>query len=166
MDFMQADGETLRISEENPPTNIFYGVSQGGIFGSSYTQWMKTSKLIDRSVIVAAGAPFSFLMSRSTTFPDYQRLLLLNIHTNRQLRLFISLMQIFYDGTEIGSVLNFEKETRQVNFKTLLQNGLGDSTVTTLGAEFMARAYEASVVPNNPREVFGVPEADNMDSVQ
>jgi hypothetical protein len=39
----------------------------------------------------------------------------------------------------------------------LLQAGLGDPVVPTIAAESLARAMGASTLPNNPREIFGVP---------
>lgn len=132
--------------------SIFYGISQGGILGSAFSSLLAPYKLLDGSVIVSAGTPFSLLMSRSTIFPAYNTLLRLGLHNARHVRIFISIMQMLYDTVEVGGVLTSNTE----RVPTLLQQGLGDTTVTNIASDYMLRAYNASTFSSNPIRTFGV----------
>jgi len=162
LDFINENGINLLV--EKTPTYAFYGVSQGGILGSSYTQLAKTSKLIDRSILVSAGSPFTLLISRSTLFPQYLRLLRLNIRSDRRIRIYLNLFQMVWDSIEIGSIINFDDDDDD-GMKTLIHTGLGDPVVTSIGSEFMARAYRSNTILNNPVKVFGIPAAANLETI-
>lgn len=53
-------------------------------------------------------------------------------------------MQIFWDSVEVSGVLS--PPLTEPHPETAIYTGLGDSTVTTLGAEIFARAYGAVIV--------------------
>ena len=155
MDFMKFDEIPIKQSKENPPRMIFYGISQGGILGSGYSTLLGPTKLLDGAALVSAGTPFSTIMSRSIIFPKYHKLMLLNLVQNRHARIFMSMMQMYYDSIEAGGILSSTKPEERV--KTLMQSGLGDSIVTTISTTILARSYDASIFPSNPKAVFGLP---------
>lgn len=123
-----------------------------GILGSAFSTLLAPYNLLDGSVIVSAGTPFSLLMSRSTIFPAYNTLLRLGLHNARHVRIFISVMQMLYDTIEVGGVLTSDRE----RVPTLLQQGLGDATVSNIASNYMIRAYDASTFSSNPIHTFGV----------
>ena len=71
-------------------------------------------------------------------------------------------MQMFWDGVEVSGVLS--PPLTEPHPETAIYTGLGDSTVTTLGAEIFARAYGAVIVDaeNIPRP-FGLASAQTAD---
>lgn len=152
MDFMKFNRDS--IIDTQPHRMIFYGISQGGILGSAYSTLMGKSKLLDGAAIVSAGTPFAAIMSRSFIFPKYQELMLLNLIHNRHVRIFISMLQMMYDCVEGGGALMSTKAEDRI--PTLLQSGIGDSTVTSISTQILARSYDSYIFPNNPK-VFGLP---------
>jgi hypothetical protein len=140
------------------PTSIFYGISQGGILGAGYMSTIGKTNLVQRGILGVPGTPFALVMSRSLDFVGYDQLLLLNFYNNRHVRIMLTLVQMAWDSTEASGHL-----ARPVNEpfpRLLLQAGLGDSVVPTIAAESLARAMGASTLPNNPRDIFGVPVSD------
>lgn len=159
MNFLKFRGKQIDTAGNTGPKYIFYGISQGGILGAAYSSLMG-SKLIDGSILGSPGTPFALLMSRSDIFPFYRELLLLHLYNLRHVRIIISLMQMAWDSVE-GVLAPPAGEKRP---RTLIQTGLGDSTVTTLGAEILARAFNASAMPLSPRDIFGVPVSPAVNS--
>jgi hypothetical protein len=155
MDFMKFDNLSIKQDENKNTRFVYYGISQGGILGSAYSSLLGPSKLLDGAAIVSPATPFSTIMSRSIIFPQYQSLMLMNLLHRRHVRIFISMMQSYYDSVEVGGILTSTKEEDRL--QTLIQAGIGDATVTTIGTEILSRSYNAVVFPNNPREIYGVP---------
>ena len=125
MSFMKFDGKPIRLNEERDTRYLFYGISQGGILGSAYTSLMSQTGLLDGSIITSAGSPLSLIMSRSAIFVGYQTLLLMSLHFNRHVRIFVSLLQVYFDGIDGPSVgLVGDSYGSNKEFKTLIQTGL------------------------------------------
>jgi hypothetical protein len=134
---------------------VFYGISQGGILGAGYTTLLGPTSLIDRSILGVPGTPFALVMSRSIDFLGYDKIMLFNFYNNRDVRIFLSLAQMLWDSCE-GS--GFLAPPHQRDYpRLLLQAGLGDNVVPSLAAEALARAFNASILPNNPRpKIYGI----------
>jgi len=146
------------------PTIAFYGISQGGILGAGYTALSAPANLIDRAVLGVPGTPFALIMTRSLDFRTYDRLLMLNFATNRHVRMFLSIIQMAWDSVEAAGVLAppYHETTPP---PTLLQAGLGDVIVPALAAEALARAYNATLSPNAPHDVFGLTRMEDSNRV-
>ena len=143
------------VIDSHSVTRVYYGNSQGGILGAGYTA-LAGPGLIDRAILGVPGTPFALVMSRSSDFAGYDKLLLLSMYNNRHVRILLSLVQMAWDSVEGSGVLAPPLEERFP--PTILQAGLGDPTVPTQAAEALARAYEAFLIPNNPRgDVYGIP---------
>lgn len=138
------------------PSYSFYGISQGGILGAGYTALSGTTSLIDHAILGSPGTPFALIMTRSEAFLAYDAILLLNFYNNRHVRVLLSLVQMAWDSVEGSGLL--AASVMETFPPTLIQTGLGDATVSTIAAEALARAYGASILPNNPRtNVYGIP---------
>jgi hypothetical protein len=136
----------------------FYGISQGGVLGGGYSAF---STDIERVALGVAGAPYDLLLHRSEDFDPFFAMFKIKFGDHRQIRLLIALMQHLWDPGEAGGWLRSMNELpgEGAPAKTvLLQNALGDAEVTTLGGHLMARAYGASTIGPQTREVFGVEE--------
>jgi hypothetical protein len=155
LNFMQFDGQS--VVKADPVRKIFYGISQGGILGSAYSTLFSNLnlKLLDGAIIASAGSPLSLLMSRSMVFPAYQALLLTSLHNNRCVRIFISLIQMYFDKVS-GPLVGLSGFPENKEFRTLIQAGIGDPIATSIGTEVMARDYKASVFRSNPNLIYGV----------
>lgn len=131
----------------------FYGISQGAILGAGYTEF---SSLIRRSVLGSGGTPFALLMPRSVDFGLYHSLLELNVPRARDVRLLLSLLQMSWDRLEAAAWLasaassrsdeDIEAENNERRKAVLMQAGTGDSEVSVIGTEILARALEATAV--------------------
>jgi hypothetical protein len=106
-------------------------------------------------VLGSPGTPFALILARSLEFYEYDKLLLWNFYDNRHVRMLLSLVQMAWDSVEASGVL--ARPVTEMVPPTLIQTGLGDVIVPTLAAEALARAYNATTVPANPRQIFGVP---------
>ena len=163
MDFMSfRRPRNLHRDNSTRPRYLFYGISQGGVLGGAYAALAGARNLLDGTILGNPGTPFSLLMPRSDIFPFYETLMLLNLRYKRHVRVVLSLMQIFWDSVEVSGVLS--PPLTEPHPETAIYTGLGDSTVTTLGAEVLARAYGAVVVEgeNNLRP-FGLTSAQTGD---
>ena len=150
--------------DDKGPVSIFYGISQGGILGAGYLALSGATGLIERGILGVPGAPFALIMTRSLEFQGYDALLLLNFYNNRHVRILLSLVQMAWDPTEGGGTLAIP--VRETFPRMLLQAGLGDATVPTIAAEALARGLGAVTLPNNPREIFGIPVAKKKGNPQ
>jgi hypothetical protein len=150
--------QAIRTYDDEVPISVFYGSSQGGILGSGYSALLGPTGLIERGILGVPGTSFSLVMSRSSSFETYDALMTKNFYNNRHVRLVLTVMQMGWDPVEAAGMLAPPVEERYP--RMLLQAGLGDATVPTIAAEALARAYGASTLPNNPRHIFGIPEAE------
>ena len=142
------------------PAHVFYGISQGGILGAGYTALSGVTGLIDRSIIGSGGTSFALVMTRSRDFLLYDHLLLINFYTNRHVRMLLALVQMAWDSVEGSGVLAQPVIERYP--ATLLQAGIGDGIVSSYSSEVLSRAYNASMLVNNPSHVFGLPITKNI----
>jgi hypothetical protein len=187
---------------------VFYGISQGGILGGGYTaaaaaagfapeEAARSEKepnnphprstgthILDKSVLGVPGTPFSLILSRSSDFIVYDKLMLLNFYNNRHVRIYLSMLQMAFDSisaaahlapTSSTSVTGTDNETIMVNGDdsdrsyyhhrplppVLMQAALGDAEVTSIAAEILARAYSVPILTSNPRSpIFGLRTMD------
>jgi hypothetical protein len=146
--------KAVPIFNKTAPAFIFYGVSQGGILGSGYSSISGATGLIDRSIIGSGGTPFALILTRSRDFLVYDKLLLLNFYSNRDIRMLLTLVQMAWDPVEASGALALP--VNEPFPRVLLQAGLGDVIVSTTASEVLSRAFNASTLPNHPRQVFGI----------
>ena len=78
------------------------------------------------------------------------------------------MLQLALDPVEASGLL--APPTKEPHPPLLLQSGLGDATMPKMATEILARTYNASVLPNNPRkDILGittVPPAAATNSVR
>lgn len=152
--WLRIGGSTLPTFRQEPPTSVFYGISQGGILGGGYMALAGKTKLIDRGILGVPGTPFALVMTRSLDFAGYDQLMLLNFYNNRHVRILLSLVQMGWDSVEASGLL--AEPLLEPLPRVLLQAGLGDPVVPTSAAEALTRAMHGMTLPTNPRDVYGV----------
>lgn len=137
------------------PEYVFYGNSQGGILGAGYNAFVGEANVISRTILGVPGTPFALVIGRSAIFEKFKDFLLLNLYHHRHTRILLSLFQMGWDTVEASGLL-----AQPVNYESiprvLMQSGVGDSIVTSIATESLARAYRASLLPSNTRKIFGL----------
>jgi len=139
-----------------PPT--YYGNSQGGIIGAAY---MALTQDIERGVLGVAGMPYSLLLARSFDFELFLIALQDQFDDDRDIALLVAIMQNAWDPGEAGGYAHFTTTSPLPDtppHEVLVQVGIGDAQVTTLGAHLMARAYGAPTLAPAVRPIWGVDE--------
>ena len=157
LEWLKTDGRAIVTESDERPASVFYGISQGGILGGGYMALSGATGLIDRGVLGSPGTPFTSILTRSLLFTGYDTLLLFNFYNNRHVRIILSLIQMGWDSVESCGLL--APPVSEPLPRILLQTGLGDSIVPSIACEAMARAMNASTLPQNPRSIFGIPTA-------
>jgi len=150
---LQEDGVLLY----DPAELFYYGNSQGSILGGAY---VPLSQRIERGVFGVGGMPYSLLLTRSYDFELYFMLLRAQYDSDMDISLMIALMQMLWSPGE-GSGWAWYMNQRPLDDLTdpkqvLIQVGIGDAQVPTLGAHIQARAWGASLVDPPVRDVWGL----------
>jgi hypothetical protein len=151
--YLQQDGVLLY----DPGTLHYYGNSQGSILGGAY---VPLSQRIERGVFGVGGMPYSLLLTRSYDFELYFILLRGQYASDMDISLMIGLMQMLWSPGE-GSGWAWYMNQRPLDDLTpskqvLIQVGIGDAQVPTLGAHIQARAWGASLVDPPTRDIWGL----------
>ncbi len=152
-DYLMVDG----ISLIDTSHLYFYGNSQGAILGGAY---MALSPDISRAVLGVGGTPFSLLLTRSTNFDVFLSIFQEVYPSWTDISVLLALVQTIWDPGESAGWARYITEqpvddtvpTKNV----LLQAGIGDAQVPTLGAQNLARACTAWLVEPSARPVWGL----------
>ena len=136
----------------------YYGNSQGGILGAGY---VGMSTQIERAVLGVGGMPYAVLLPRSADFDPFFLIFNAKFEDHRDIAFLIGAFQTLWDvgeGAGWARSMVTEPGEGQSPKDVLMQVGIGDAQVTTLGAHIMARAYGASLVTPQTREIWGLSE--------
>jgi len=137
----------------------FYGNSQGSILGGGY---VAMSPDIERAVFGVGGTPYSLLLTRSHDFELYFMMLRAKYDDDMDISLLIALMQMLWDPGESAGWAHYMNELSLDGVtpakQTLIQVGIADAQVPTLGAHVQARSWGASLVEPASRAVWGLEE--------
>ncbi len=152
-------GEPAR-SLVDPGNVVYYGLSQGGIFGTSV---VALDPAIERGVVGVGGANYSLMLERSSDWPTYRTILLGAYDDTLDMVLLINLMQMRWDKTE-GSgyahlVLTGDKLGTGPN-QLLMHMGLGDDEVPNLASYWQARTMGIPLLTPSPDAPWGIPAMD------
>lgn len=168
-------------------SSYFIGQSMGGILGSGYTRINQ----YDNSVLLVSANPFSFILGRSSLFKYFIYLLKCQFESVTDMRIGLTILQVvpfpscivdIFSYPPICLLLLFDLQIvfdkaegsgwsisyTNSTFKyynnvgsTLLQVGLGDATVTTIGSDILARNMNATTIS----PTFFIPdELTNVDA--
>jgi hypothetical protein len=138
--------------------HVYYGNSQGGIMGGAY---LAMSPDLDRGILGVPGMPYSLLLDRSHDFDPFFDLFKAKFLDHRDISFCIETFEALWEPAEAGGWaydMNRDVADGMQAKQVLIQSGLGDAQVTTLGAEMMARAYGAKTISPQTQPIFGVEE--------
>jgi hypothetical protein len=156
--YLQSGGVSLVDTTSQIP---FYGISQGGVVGGGY---VASSPFLRKAALGVPGSPFALLLSRSHDFDVFHALFNLNFYGWRDIRLTLCLMQQLWDQGESAGWLDYMNQETPLGVpkkQVLIQDAHGDAQVTILGAQIMARAYNASNIAPAVESVWGLQETSN-----
>ena len=134
----------------------FYGQSLGGIYGSTY---LTLSPIITRGVLLVPGQAMTFIMPRSNAYDSFKVLLTGTFYDDRRLPLVLDLIQMLWDRVEPTGYTKYMRTAEipgTIPHEVLIMDTIGDQTVSTLGAQIMARAIDIPLVGEQARPVFGL----------
>lgn len=145
----------------DPTSPRYLGASLGGIYGSVY---LTLSPDIDRGVLVVPGQPFGLLLPRNgSTYPAlYLYFANVSLLDGASVPLGMGLVQMLWDRSEPNGYAHLMLEDPEGTLPfahdhhVLVMDAIGDKTVTTLGAQIMARTLGLPMLAPNPRPVFGL----------
>ena len=139
------------------PTNVvYYGLSQGGIFGTSVLAYDPT---LTQGVLGVGAANYSMLLDRSTDWPRYRSILSAAYPDSLDDTMLLSLFQMRWDKTEgagiVNSVLAGTPTSPQPK-QLLMQIALSDNQVPNIGSYWQARSMGIPVLGPTPVTPWGL----------
>ena len=140
----------------NPEQAFYYGNSQGAILGGAY---IGLSPDIERATLGVGGAPYHILLNRSYDFEPFFLLYKTMYPDPLDVQLLLALGQQVWDSGETSGYLNSVTKDPLPDTPekdVLLQVAIADAQVTTLGAHIMARGYDAVLIEEPARPVWGL----------
>ena len=139
------------------PTRVYYyGLSQGGILGTSVMAYEPT---ITRAVLGVGAANYSLLLDRSADWPQYRIILQGGYPDALDDELVISLCQMRWDKTEGSGIVNSVQAGTATGVppkQILMQVALSDDQVPNVGSWWQARSMNIPVMGPSPTVPWGL----------
>lgn len=158
---MEPDPEdaSAMVSLIDPDRAYYYGNSQGAILGGAY---IGLSDQFERATLGVGGTPYHLLLNRSADFDPFFLIFKTMYPDPLDVQYILAMNQTLWDAGEASGYVN------TVNLAplpgtpakdVLLQVAIADAQVTTLGAHIMARSYDAPLIEDPARPVWGLETA-------
>ena len=158
--FVRTNGSSL----VDPNKVYYYGISQGGIMGTTVCA---IDPVIKRCVVQVGAINYSTLLERSADWPQY-RIVLEGGYTDPLLIAFsINLLQQEWDRTEpvaVADVITGEGFPDTGPKQVFMQIGIADDQVPNVGSELQARTMGIPVITPTPYTPYGLAEATTAQS--
>lgn len=150
-------GRCLSTTSDNI---YYYGISNGGIQGTTF---MALSPDVIRGVVGVPGAVWSMMFQRNEIWGDMSLLLTISYPDLLDQQVLLALVQNFFDYTD---PINFGPHTVKDPLpgtplkRMIVQESIGDSQVTNIATETLARTMEIPVMAPQPltSPIFGIPQ--------
>ena len=140
----------------DPARVHYYGLSQGGIFGTAVMAYEPT---ITRGVLGVGAANYSMLLDRSNDWPTYQTILNGAYPDLLDVTLAIGLFQMRWDkieGAGIAHVVAAGTPTGVPPKQILMQVAIADEQVPNIGSWWQARTMNIPVLGPSPTTPWGL----------
>ena len=144
------------VSVVDPADVVYYGLSQGAIFGTAVMAYEPT---MTRAVLGVGGANYSTLLERSADWPTYRNILNGGYPDALDDTLLVGLFQMRWDKVEGSGVANTVltgTATGTPPKQLLMQIALGDDQVPNLGSYWQARTMGIPVMSPTPFLPWGL----------
>lgn len=153
------DGTDATASVVDPSKFHYYGISQGGIMGTTVCA---IDPKIERCVLQVGAINYSLLLERSHDWPQYRTTLEGAFPSPLDQALIVSLMQIQWDRTEPTSVADIivgDGFPGTPPKSVFMQIAIADDEVSNLASEYQARTMGIPVLTPSPYTPYGVEES-------
>jgi hypothetical protein len=140
----------------DPAKVSYYGLSQGGIFGTTVMAYEPT---VTRAVLGVGAANYSTLLERSTDWGRFRTLLASGYPDPLDIVMAVSLFQMRWDKTEGSGVANTVLEGTPTGVppkQILMQIALGDQEVPNIGSYWQARTMGIPILGDTPTTPWGL----------
>lgn len=140
----------------DPSKFYYYGISQGGIMGTTVCA---IDPVIDRCVVQVGAINYSLLLERSRDWPTYRTTLIGAYPDPLDVALLLNLMQMQWDRTEptaVADVITTSGFPMTKAKQVLMQIAIADDEVANIGSEYQARTMGIPVLTPSPYVPFGL----------
>ena len=141
----------------DPAKVYYYGLAQGGIFGTALLAYEPS---IARGALGVAAANYSTLLERSTDWAMYRQFLAVSYPDPLDLAMAVGLFQMRWDkveGTGVANTVLAGEPTGVPAKQILIQIALGDDQVANLGSYWLARTMAIPILGPTPAAPWGLP---------
>ena len=153
------DGTAGTASVVDPSKFHYYGISQGGIMGTTVCA---IDPKIERCVLQVGAINYSLLLERSHDWPQYRTTLEGAFPSPLDQALIVSLMQIQWDRTEptaVADVILGDGFPGTPPKSVFMQIAIADDEVSNLASEYQARTMGVPVLMPSPYVPHGLAQA-------
>lgn len=153
--FVKPAGEA-EVSMVDPSKIYYYGISQGGIMGTTVCA---IDPLLEKCVVQVGAINYSLLLERSRDWPQYRTTLIGAYPDALDAVLMINLMQQQWDRTEptgVADVITTTGFPGTPAKKIFMQVAIADDEVSNLGSEYQARTMGIPVLTPSPYLPYGL----------
>jgi hypothetical protein len=156
--------ESLWVDDQNQsyvdPTKIYYyGLSQGGIFGTTF---MAYDPVIERGVVGVGAINYSLMLERSSNWPTYRLIMAGAYQDKLDVAVLIGIMQMMWDATDPVGSAHLALEPGAIpgtpDKQLIMQIGVADNQVPNVASEYQARTMGMPILGPAPYEPYEVPE--------
>ncbi|MDP3278512.1 MAG: hypothetical protein Q8Q09_25200 [Deltaproteobacteria bacterium] len=152
-------------SSIDPARAYYYGISLGGIMGTSF---LAHDPDCERGVVNVAGSTWSLLFQRNHGWTSFRVPIAMGYPTPDAQQLMLAIAQSFFDTTDpihAAAHMFVDRLPGVPERKILYQITLGDSQVTNLGAFAAARTMALPLLTPSPAAPYGIePRMGPLDS--
>jgi hypothetical protein len=140
------------------PSNVtYYGLSQGGIFGTTVMAYEPT---ITRAVLGVGAANYSTLLERSSDWGSYRTILAASYRDPLDITMAVGLFQMRWDKTEGAGVVHTVLAGTPTGVppkQILMQIAIADDEVANIASYWQARSMGIPVLGPSPVMPWGLP---------
>lgn len=141
----------------DPARVYYYGLSQGGIFGTAIMAYEPT---VTRGVLGVAAANYSMLLERSSDWTLYRRVLAGSYPDPLDVTMAVGLFQMRWDkveGSGVAGTVLAGATTGVPAKQILIQIAIGDDEVANVASYWLARTMAVPVLGPTPTTPWGLP---------
>ncbi|HEY5927613.1 MAG TPA: hypothetical protein VIV11_38275 [Kofleriaceae bacterium] len=152
------------VSLVDPDRIYWYGISQGGIMGTTVCG---IDPVIKRCVLQVNAINYSMMLERSLDWPQYRTILIGAYDDPLVVALMLSLMQQEWDRTEpvvVADVITGEGFPDTPPKQVLMQVAIADVEVPNVASEYAMRTMKVPLITPSPYTPFGVETAASASS--
>ena len=156
--------EQLWVNEQNEslvdPTKVYYyGLSQGGIFGTTF---MAYDPFIERGVVGVGAINYSLMLERSSNWPTYRLIMAGAYQDKLDVAILIGVMQMMWDATDPVGTAHVMLEPGAIpgtpDKQLVMQISVADNQVPNVASEYQARTMGIPILGPAVYAPYEVPE--------